>query len=120
VTNAHFFFSTKDCRLEINLQVKAQVIAHDGTTSGACTTTTGTTTHASTKEAIKNVTQIDFLSKAAASKGRSSCSITCSRRSNTLFAKPVVLLLEIGVVENFVCTVNVLELLCGILAGIGI
>jgi hypothetical protein len=120
MTNAHLFFSTKNGRFKIKFQVKPQVVAHHRTTSacaGAWTTTTATT---ATKEGIKDITQINFLSKATTTKGRSCRGITGSRRSNTLFAKPVVLLLEIRVVENFVGAVNVLKLFNGILARIGI
>jgi hypothetical protein len=120
MTNANLFFSTKDGRLEINFQVKSQVIAHHGTASTRAGPTS-TTAHASTtaKERIKDITQINFSSKAT-TKGGSSRSITGSRRSNALFAKPIVLLLEIRVVENFVGTVNVLKLFSGILTRVGI
>jgi hypothetical protein len=120
MTNANLFFSTKDGLLEINFQVKSQVIAHHWTTSTCACPTGTTTTHASTtKERIKDITQINFLSKAT-TKGRSSRGITGSRRSNALFAKPIVFLLEIRVVENFVGTVNVLKLFSGILTRVGI
>lgn len=126
VSDSYLFFSTKDGRLEVNLQIESKIVARDGSTRLSSTTASETSaaahaaSHAAAKEGIKDVIQVDLLSETGTASKGGSLSLAGGRCSNSLFTKHVVFLFQLGVLEDLVGTVDLLEFFGSVLSGVGV
>mmetsp|Transcript_21389 Transcript_21389/g.39959 ORF Transcript_21389/g.39959 Transcript_21389/m.39959 type:complete len:414 (+) Transcript_21389:327-1568(+) len=122
VTDPDLLLSSEDGRLEVDFQVEPQVVASHGTArASSATAEAAAHSSASTEEGVEDVAQVDLLAEpGSATKWRSGPALRGRGSSDTLLAIHVVLLLHVGIVQNLVCAVNLLELLRRVLARISI
>jgi hypothetical protein len=85
--NSNLLLPSKYGRLKINIQIKSQIVTSDRT----ATRTPSTAAHPTSKEGVKNITEINLLSKGrSTSERRPTLSFGGGRRSYTTFSESVV------------------------------
>lgn len=123
MADANLLLSPEHGRLEVDLEVEAQVVAGDGASGAPAPSPSHSASHPppAAEEGVKDVPQVDLLAEAAGpAEGTAGLPLAGGAGPDAGLPVHVVLLLKVRVVENLVRAVNLLELLGGINAWVGV